>query len=77
VLDHFPILELVDIDNGIAARAGLAHGMIVDDHVVTIGEDMLDLAVVVREFLLQERNIGLEALRPIGGGRIMLRVARP
>ena len=76
VLDHLAVLELEDIDDRIAARAGLAHRMDVDDHVVAVGEDPFDLALVVREFVLQEIDEALEAFRTILGGRIVLRVAR-
>ena len=34
VFDHFAVLKLVDIDNRKSERARLAHGMIVDDHII-------------------------------------------
>jgi hypothetical protein len=76
VLDYLAVLKLVDIDNGKSARARLAHGMIMDNHIIAIGEDVLALAVVVRELVPQERNVALEALRPVGSVRIVLCVAR-
>ena len=76
VLDHLAVLKLVDIGNGKSARAWLAHGMIMDNHIIAIGEDVLNLAVVVRELVLQKRNITLETLRPVGSVRIVLCVAR-
>ena len=48
---------------------------IVDDHVIVVGEDVLDLAVARRKFFLQERDIGLEPLRPVRRIRIVLGVA--
>ena len=44
MLDHLSILELVDIHDSEAARARLAHGMIMDDHIIAFGENVLDLA---------------------------------
>ena len=76
VFDHFAVLKLVDIDNRKSERARLAHGMIVDDHKIAIREDVLNLAVVVRELVLQKRNITLETLRPVGSVRTVLCVAR-
>ena len=67
MLDHLAVLELEDVDDGVAARAWLAHGMDVDDDVIAVGEDALDLAAVVRELVLQEGNEALEAFRPVGG----------
>jgi len=76
VLNHFAVLKLVDIHNCESWRTGLAHGMIVDDHVVAIGEDVLDLGVIVRKFVLQERNVAFETLWPIGSVGIVLFVGR-
>ena len=59
VLDYFAILQPVDIDDRRSARAGLAHGMIVDDHGISVSKDVFGLAVIVRELVLQE---GYEAL---------------
>src|SRR5260370_38031721 len=39
MLDHLAVLKPVDIDNGKSARARLAHGMIMDNHIIAIGED--------------------------------------
>ena len=59
VLDHLAILKPVDIDNRKTTRARLAHGMIMDDHVIAVSEDVLDLAATVRKLVLQKRNVAL------------------
>jgi len=38
VLDDLAVLEPEDVDDGTAARAGLADGVDVQDHVVAVGE---------------------------------------
>src|SRR5262245_25021221 len=61
MLDHLAVLELENVDDGVAARARLAHGMDMDDDVIAVGEDAFDLAEVVRELLLQEGEDEYEA----------------
>ena len=52
------------------------HVVDVQDDVVAVGEDAFDLAVIVGEFLAQESEKGLQALRPVGGPGIVLDVTR-
>src|SRR6185503_7080897 len=75
MLDDLAVLELEDVDDGVAARAWLAHGVDVDDDVVAVREDAFDLAAIVRKLVLQEGNEALEALRSIRGAGIVLGVA--
>src|ERR1700730_4003219 len=75
MLDHLAVLELENVDDGVAARARLAHGMEMDDDVIAVGEDALDLAAVVRELVLQEGDEALEAFPAVGGQRIVLGIA--
>src|SRR3979409_1719783 len=75
MLDDSAVLELEDVDDGVAARAGLAHGVDVDDDVIAVGEDAFDLAAIVRELVLQEGNEALEAFRSVRGPGIVLGVA--
>jgi hypothetical protein len=42
------------------------------DHVIALGEDALDLALVVREFLLEEADKALDAIEPVGADRVVL-----
>src|SRR6516164_2454588 len=72
----FPFFKLENINNGEAERARLAYGMIVSDDVVAVGVDVLDLGTVVRKFVLQEGDIGLQPLRAVCGERIVLGVTR-
>jgi len=72
MLDDFAVLELEDVDDGVAARAWLAHGVDVDDDVVAVGEDAFDLAAIVRELVLQKGNESLEAFRSVRGAGIVL-----
>ena len=67
MLDDLAVLELEDVDDGVAARAWLAHGVDVDDDVVAVCEDAFDLAAIVRELVLQEGNEALEAFRSVRG----------
>src|SRR5262249_24097277 len=75
MLDHLAVLELENVDDGVAARARLAHGMDMDDNVIAVGEDALDLAAVVRELVLQEGDEALEAFAAVGRQRIVLGIA--
>ena len=76
VLDHLAfVVEPENIHDRVAARAGLAHRVDVDDHVVALGEDALDLALVVREFVLEETDEALGSLDAVLGGRVVLLVA--
>ena len=45
VLDDLAVLQLEDVDDGVAKRAGLTHRMDVQDDVVAVHEGALDLAV--------------------------------
>ena len=56
---HLAILEFENVDDGVAARARLAHGVDMDDDVIAVGEDALNLAAIVRKFLLQKADEGL------------------
>jgi hypothetical protein len=75
MLDDLAVLELEDVDDGVAARAWLSHGVDVDDDVIAVREDAFDLAAVVRELVFQEGNEALEAFRSIRGAGIVLGVA--
>src|SRR3954453_7903658 len=75
MLDDLAVLELEDVDDGVAARAWLAHGVDVDDDVVAVRADAFDLAGIVRELVLQEGNEALEPVRSIRGAGIVLGVA--
>ena len=74
VLDHLAVLELEDVDDGVAAGPRLAHGVDVHDHVIAVGEDAFDLAPIVGELVLEEGDEALEALGPVGGVGIVLDV---
>src|SRR5450830_562654 len=76
MLDHLAVLQPEDVDDGGAARARFGNIVDVQDHVVAVGETALDVAVVVRKFLLEKADERLEAGGPIGGARIMLDIAR-
>src|SRR5215831_11353460 len=71
-LDHVPmfhhlaILEFENVDDGVHARARLAHGVDMDDDVIAVGEDALNLAAIVRKFLLQKADEALEAFPAVG-----------
>jgi hypothetical protein len=49
----------------------------VDDHVIAVGKDLFDLAVIVGILLFQEIDEPLETFRTILGSGIVLRVAGP
>src|SRR5262249_15936907 len=70
-----PFSSLKMSDDGVAARARLAHGMDVDDDVIAVGEDALDLPAGVRKLVLQEGDEALEAFPAGGGQRIVLGIA--
>src|SRR5262245_29986847 len=73
VLEHLAVVVQPErIEDRIAALAGLTHGMDMHDHVVALGEDALDLALVVREFLAQEIDEALDAWEPVGTDRVVL-----
>src|SRR3954468_22623088 len=71
MLDDLAILELEDIDDGVAARAWLAHGGDVDHDIIAISEDAFYFAAIIREFVLQEGDEALEAFRTIRGAGIV------
>src|SRR5215469_3923944 len=76
VLDDLAVLELEDVHDGGAPRPGLADGVDVQDHEVSVGERALDLAVRRGKLLPQELQERLEPFGAVGGGGIVLRVPR-
>ena len=76
VLDDLAVLEPEDVDDGTAARTGLAHRMHMQDHVIAVREYFFDLAVRLGKLLLEEIHECLEALDSIGGTGIVLNVFR-
>jgi len=62
VLDDLAVLQLEDVDDGVAAGAGLPDRVDVEDDVVAVGEHALDLAARAGELLLQELEKRLEPL---------------
>ena len=76
MFDDLAVFQLVNIHDGVTARARCRHAVNMMDDVVAIGEDADDVAVSVGEFLAQEGDIRLEPFRPVGGIGIVLYVPR-
>ena len=77
MLDDPPVLELEDLDERRAGRAGLARRVDMQDHVVAVGEDALDVGMGVGEFFLEQRDQRLETLWAVRRGGVVLDVTRP
>ena len=75
VLDHLAVFQPEDVDDGVAAAAGCRHVVDVQDHIVAVGKHPLDLAVVVRKFLMQKGEERFEPLGSVRGARIVLDIA--
>ena len=75
MFDDLAVLQLENIHDGVAAAARRRHIVNVQDHVVAVGEDAFDVAVIVGEFFAEESEKCLQPLRAIGSPRIMLDVA--
>ena len=75
VVDDLAILQLENIDDGVAAAARRGDIVDVQDHIIAVGENTFDVAVIIGKFLAQEGEKGFQAFRPIGGPGIVLGVA--
>lgn len=81
LLDHVPVLvdetvfQTEDLDNGPAVGVGPAQGVYVQDHVIPVGEDLLDLAVGKGSVGAQKINEFPEPLRSVFYQGIVLPVS--
>src|SRR6516162_214175 len=53
VLDHLAVFQTENVDDGVAAAAGRRHVVDVQDHIIAVGKDALDIAVIVGKLLTQ------------------------
>ena len=76
MFDDLAVFQLVNIHDGVTARARCRHAVNMMDDVVAVGENADDVAVCVEELVAQERDISLKPFRPVGGIGIVLYVPR-
>src|SRR6516162_4134481 len=74
MFDDLAVFQLVNIHDGITARARRLHAVDMVDDVVAVGEDADDVAVCVRKLVAQGRDISLEPVWPVGGIGIVLHI---
>ena len=77
MLDDLAVLELENVHDGIAARAGRWNVMDVQDDVIAICKNPFDVTVIIGKFLAQEGEKSFQTFRPVGSARIVLDIARP
>lgn len=76
VLHDLAVLQTENIDNCVAAFAGLAYGVHMQNHIITIGEYALDLTVRLRITFTQKLDKLAKSFRTIGRIRIVLNIFR-
>src|SRR5436189_1625555 len=77
MLDDLAVLKSENIDDRATARAWLANGMDMQDHIVAVGKHFLDLAVRIWQLVAQKIKKGFEPLNAVGCAGIVLDVFRP
>jgi hypothetical protein len=73
--DHLAVFQTEDVDDGVAAAARRRHIVDVEDHIVAVGKDAFDLAVIVGKFLTQKGEERFQPLGSVRGARIVLDIA--
>src|SRR4051812_1774563 len=74
VLNHLAVVQAEDVDDGKAACAGFTHRIHVHDDKIPVGEDALDLTLVVRELLFEKTDKALQTFGPVLRSGIVLPV---
>src|SRR5690606_38782933 len=77
VFEHLAVIvEPEQVEDCIAALAGLTHRVDMHDDVIAVGEYPFDLALVIRKLVAQEIDKALDAFEPVGADGVMLDIGR-